>query len=295
MGCTVSAEERAAIAKTKMIDQNLKEDKIRARKDVKLLLLGNGLRVEIENCPRSRRVSPMICSSLKVIRFRSSLIYKRWHFLLSPTGTGFLFAPSFWSSSTFLLPPGPNETLFRDTPRRDYFKFVTDRPKRCGIRDNLRINYLRNTRDIYLGKYWRVKSVNKYNTSGSIINIIYIGRWRFLERFFTFWPSLLAGKTNKTQFPFPFTLHLQIAPIYVQVSQFERSLTQRTNELLEIPIYLQVQLCYPLTTIRAIKNFSPNKHIYKYNIPLWRGSVRLNLLRRETRNRSANNLRAFML
>lgn len=43
MGCAMSAEERAAIARTKLIDQNLKEDGIKARKDMKLLLLGRSL------------------------------------------------------------------------------------------------------------------------------------------------------------------------------------------------------------------------------------------------------------
>lgn len=40
MGCTVSAEEKAAIARTKRIDQSLKADGEKAKKDVKLLLLG---------------------------------------------------------------------------------------------------------------------------------------------------------------------------------------------------------------------------------------------------------------
>lgn len=40
MGCTVSAEERAAIARTKQIDQTLKEEGQKAKRDVKLLLLG---------------------------------------------------------------------------------------------------------------------------------------------------------------------------------------------------------------------------------------------------------------
>lgn len=40
MGCTVSAEERAAIARTKEIDQGLKQDGIKAQRDIKLLLLG---------------------------------------------------------------------------------------------------------------------------------------------------------------------------------------------------------------------------------------------------------------
>lgn len=42
MGCASSAEERAAIARSKLIEKNLKEDGIQAAKDIKLLLLGNG-------------------------------------------------------------------------------------------------------------------------------------------------------------------------------------------------------------------------------------------------------------
>uniref|UniRef100_A0A2H1VSS0 SFRICE_014173 n=1 Tax=Spodoptera frugiperda TaxID=7108 RepID=A0A2H1VSS0_SPOFR len=40
MGCASSAEERAAIARSKQIEKNLKEDGIQAAKDIKLLLLG---------------------------------------------------------------------------------------------------------------------------------------------------------------------------------------------------------------------------------------------------------------
>lgn len=42
MGCASSAEERAAIARSKQIEKNLKEDGMQAAKDIKLLLLGNG-------------------------------------------------------------------------------------------------------------------------------------------------------------------------------------------------------------------------------------------------------------
>ncbi|XP_025832705.1 guanine nucleotide-binding protein G(o) subunit alpha-like isoform X1 [Agrilus planipennis] len=42
MGCTISAEERAARARNRKIDQELKEDAYRAQRDVKLLLLGAG-------------------------------------------------------------------------------------------------------------------------------------------------------------------------------------------------------------------------------------------------------------
>lgn len=40
MGCAQSAEERAAAARSKLIDKNLKENGIQASKDIKLLLLG---------------------------------------------------------------------------------------------------------------------------------------------------------------------------------------------------------------------------------------------------------------
>jgi guanine nucleotide-binding protein G(o) subunit alpha len=42
MGCTMSAEERAALERSRQIEKNLKEDGIQAAKDIKLLLLGAG-------------------------------------------------------------------------------------------------------------------------------------------------------------------------------------------------------------------------------------------------------------
>ncbi|XP_070574736.1 guanine nucleotide-binding protein G(o) subunit alpha-like [Ptychodera flava] len=42
MGCTMSAEERAAVERSRQIEKNLKEDGINAAKDIKLLLLGAG-------------------------------------------------------------------------------------------------------------------------------------------------------------------------------------------------------------------------------------------------------------
>jgi len=42
MGCTMSAEERSAMERSKQIERNLKEDGIQAAKDIKLLLLGAG-------------------------------------------------------------------------------------------------------------------------------------------------------------------------------------------------------------------------------------------------------------
>ena len=43
MGCTLSAEDKAAVERSKMIDRNLREDGEKAAKEVKLLLLGEGL------------------------------------------------------------------------------------------------------------------------------------------------------------------------------------------------------------------------------------------------------------
>ena len=43
MGCTMSAEERSAMERSKQIERNLKEDGIQAAKDIKLLLLGKCL------------------------------------------------------------------------------------------------------------------------------------------------------------------------------------------------------------------------------------------------------------
>lgn len=40
MGCAQSAEERAAAARSRLIERNLKEDGLQAAKDIKLLLLG---------------------------------------------------------------------------------------------------------------------------------------------------------------------------------------------------------------------------------------------------------------
>lgn len=42
MGCASSAEEKAAVEKSKQIEKNLKEDGLQAAKDIKLLLLGAG-------------------------------------------------------------------------------------------------------------------------------------------------------------------------------------------------------------------------------------------------------------
>ena len=52
MGCTLSAEERAALDRSKAIEKNLKEDGLTAAKDVKLLLLG---KKRTEKCGEVRR------------------------------------------------------------------------------------------------------------------------------------------------------------------------------------------------------------------------------------------------
>lgn len=56
MGCTLSAEDKAAVERSKMIDRNLREDGEKAAKEVKLLLLGEGLGAELERW--SRRAGP---------------------------------------------------------------------------------------------------------------------------------------------------------------------------------------------------------------------------------------------
>jgi len=48
MGCAMSAEERAALARSKQIEKNLKEDGIQAAKDIKLLLLGKHDAVKLD-------------------------------------------------------------------------------------------------------------------------------------------------------------------------------------------------------------------------------------------------------
>lgn len=40
MGCTISAEDKAAAEWSKMIDKNLREDREKSSREVKLLLLG---------------------------------------------------------------------------------------------------------------------------------------------------------------------------------------------------------------------------------------------------------------
>lgn len=51
MGCTLSAEDKAAIERSKIIDRNLREDGEKASREVKLLLLGKRVRLGTVNAP----------------------------------------------------------------------------------------------------------------------------------------------------------------------------------------------------------------------------------------------------
>lgn len=62
MGCTLSAEDKAAVERSKMIDRNLREDGEKAAKEVKLLLLGEGPGAELERW--SRRARPRAAGGL---------------------------------------------------------------------------------------------------------------------------------------------------------------------------------------------------------------------------------------
>lgn len=62
MGCTVSAEDKAAAERSKMIDKNLREDGEKAAREVKLLLLGRWV---------GRWVGPMVVATVLV--FSSTL------------------------------------------------------------------------------------------------------------------------------------------------------------------------------------------------------------------------------
>lgn len=54
MGCTVSAEDKAAAERSKMIDKNLREDGEKAAREVKLLLLGRS-RLTVPNNVNNHR------------------------------------------------------------------------------------------------------------------------------------------------------------------------------------------------------------------------------------------------
>ncbi|KAG8508467.1 Guanine nucleotide-binding protein G(i) subunit alpha-1 [Galemys pyrenaicus] len=58
MGCTLSAEDKAAVERSKMIDRNLREDGEKAAREVKLLLLGKGGLAGARGDPRGPAVGP---------------------------------------------------------------------------------------------------------------------------------------------------------------------------------------------------------------------------------------------
>lgn len=63
MGCTLSAEDKAAIERSKIIDRNLREDGEKASREVKLLLLGKcaGVRLGTVNAPFYRFENSHAC------------------------------------------------------------------------------------------------------------------------------------------------------------------------------------------------------------------------------------------
>ena len=71
MGCAMSAEERAALARSKQIEKNLKEDGIQAAKDIKLLLLGEfGSSRVTSSLERTSRIS-RVRISMRLSKMRS--------------------------------------------------------------------------------------------------------------------------------------------------------------------------------------------------------------------------------
>lgn len=58
MGCTLSAEDKAAIERSKIIDRNLREDGEKASREVKLLLLG---KLERAFGYSERTIYPRLC------------------------------------------------------------------------------------------------------------------------------------------------------------------------------------------------------------------------------------------
>ena len=77
MGCTLSAEERAALERSKAIEKNLKEDGISAAKDVKLLLLGKD-----RGC-HPHPSTPDTLHVISVFHLSSSLFFLLFLFLCS--------------------------------------------------------------------------------------------------------------------------------------------------------------------------------------------------------------------
>jgi len=57
MGCSMSAEERQALERNKVIEKALKEDGVQAAKDIKLLLLGTYPTAAGLTCSKTRKPS----------------------------------------------------------------------------------------------------------------------------------------------------------------------------------------------------------------------------------------------
>jgi len=68
MGCSMSAEERQALERNKVIEKALKEDGVQAAKDIKLLLLGNSLLSVAVPAPRHTygRLSPLFTAEFPI-------------------------------------------------------------------------------------------------------------------------------------------------------------------------------------------------------------------------------------
>lgn len=70
MGCTLSAEDKAAIERSKIIDRNLREDGEKASREVKLLLLGKCVRLGTVNAPFIRFLYPSTHACASSVRFK---------------------------------------------------------------------------------------------------------------------------------------------------------------------------------------------------------------------------------
>lgn len=67
MGCTISAEDKAAVERSKMIDRNLREDREKSSREVKLLLLGRLLPLHVPLTQNSIGANPTRSSSAWVV------------------------------------------------------------------------------------------------------------------------------------------------------------------------------------------------------------------------------------
>lgn len=91
MGCAMSAEERAALARSKQIEKNLKEDGIQAAKDIKLLLLGELCSTLAPSKPNRIFIYPVSVFTITIIIIIIIIIKKDYIFIVN------------WISSFFFL------------------------------------------------------------------------------------------------------------------------------------------------------------------------------------------------